>query len=65
MKEGWQEFRFRSWVVAVVGQYFVVNAAFQGSITVLGPATADATFGRAAWGLALAALSIGLLLGGH
>jgi MFS family permease len=64
LREGWQEFRSRRWVVAVVAQYFVVNACLQGAIIVLGPAVADATFGRVGWGLALAALNLGLLVGG-
>ena len=64
LRAGWGEFRSRQWVVVVVAQYCVVNACLQGSMVVLGPVVADATFGRAQWGLALAALNGGLLLGG-
>jgi len=64
LRDGWSEFRSRQWVLVVVAQYCVVNACFEGSLIVLGPAVADNSFGRAGWGMALAALSVGLLLGG-
>jgi len=64
LREGWGEFRSRQWVWIVVCQFAVVNAAFTGAITVLGPVVADATVGRAAWGLVLAAETLGLLAGG-
>jgi len=41
-----------------------VNAAFTGAIAVLGPIVADATFGRASWGLVLASETVGFVLGG-
>jgi len=40
------------------------NAAFTGAIAVLGPIVADATFGRASWGLVLASETVGFVLGG-
>ena len=64
LREGWTEFCSRRWVVVVVSQYFVVNACFQGSLIVLGPAVADASFGRAGWGMALATFNLGMVLGG-
>lgn len=64
LREGWSEFWSRTWVWAVVLQFMVVNACLAGSIAVLGPAVADETFGRRAWGFALAAETIGLVVGG-
>ena len=63
LREGWQEFTRRSWVWVVVAQFAVLNAAFVGATTVLGPVVADASFGRAAWGLVVAAQTVGLVLG--
>jgi len=64
LREGWQEFSGRTWVWVVVAQFALVNAAFVGAIAVLGPLVADATFGRASWGLIVAAETVGLALGG-
>jgi MFS family permease len=63
LREGWHEFTRRSWVWIVVAQFAVLNAAFVGATTVLGPVVADASFGRAAWGLVIAAQTVGLALG--
>jgi MFS family permease len=63
LRAGWSEFVARSWVWVVVLQFGVVNAAFVGSVTVLGPAVADTTIGRAGWGLVLAVQSAGLVAG--
>jgi MFS family permease len=62
--EGWREFTARRWVWVVVLQFMVVNAAWSGSITVLGPGIADATFGRGVWGLVLAAEMAGAVVAG-
>ncbi|MGY4858804.1 MFS transporter [Cryobacterium sp. AP23] len=64
LREGWREFASRTWVWVVVAQFALVNAAFVGAIAVLGPLVADATFGRASWGLIIAAETVGLALGG-
>lgn len=64
LREGWHEFTSRTWVWIVVTQFFVVNAVMAGGIYVLGPTIADDTFGRTAWGFALAAQMIGALVGG-
>ncbi|GAB1512429.1 MFS transporter [Actinophytocola sp. KF-1] len=64
LREGWSEFASRSWVWVVVLQFMVVNAAMVGGMQVLGPSVADATFGRAAWGVALACQTAGALVGG-
>lgn len=63
LKEGWKEFASRSWVWSIVVQFTIINAAFSGVVMVLGPAIADATFGRANWGIIVAAESVGLIVG--
>ncbi|WP_017592573.1 MFS transporter [Nocardiopsis potens] len=64
LAEGWAEFTRRRWVWLVVVQFMVVNAAMSATVSVLGPAIADASFGRTAWGLLLTVNSLGMLLGG-
>jgi predicted MFS family arabinose efflux permease len=64
LRDGWREFSRRRWVWIVVAQFSVVNAAFIGATTVLGPLVADRSFGRTAWGVVVAAESVGLVLGG-
>lgn len=64
LRDGWTEFASRRWVWVVVLQFCVVNAAWVGGSAVLGPAVADDTIGRASWGLSLAALPVGLVVGG-
>lgn len=63
LREGWREFAARRWVWIVVLQFAVLNAAFVGATTVLGPLVADESFGRGAWGLIVAAQTAGLALG--
>ncbi|MFD1715513.1 MFS transporter [Amnibacterium flavum] len=63
LREGWREFSSRRWVWIVVAQFSVLNAAFVGATTVLGPVVADESFGRSAWGLVVAAQTVGLALG--
>ncbi|MFB7615821.1 MFS transporter [Kitasatospora sp. NPDC056181] len=64
LKEGWREFTARTWVVAVVLQFTVVNAVVAGGIQVLGLGVADDTFGRGLWGAVLAAQMAGAVAGG-
>lgn len=64
LREGWSEFVSRRWVWVVVLQFMIVNAAMVGGQQVLGPAIADDTFGRAAWGVALACQTAGAVAGG-
>ncbi|HEX2130388.1 MAG TPA: MFS transporter [Actinophytocola sp.] len=64
LREGWAEFVRRPWVWIVVLQFMVVNAVVSGGQHVLGPAIADDTFGRTAWGVALAAQTAGAVVGG-
>lgn len=61
---GWREFTARRWVWLVVLQFMVVNAVIAGAWSVLGPAVADDTMGRAAWGFVLAAQTAGAFAGG-
>lgn len=63
LREGWREFATRRWVWIVVLQFAVLNAAFVGATTVLGPLVADESFGRGAWGVVVAAQTAGLALG--
>ncbi len=65
LTDGWREFRSRTWLWAIVVQFGLVNAAFVGAQSVLGPAVAKESLGGAAgWGLILTCESAGLLLGG-
>ncbi len=64
LRDGWDEFRSRRWVWVVVCQFALVNAALAGALSVLGPVVADASFGRAGWGLVLASQGLGLVVGG-
>ncbi|MCU1472481.1 MFS transporter [Amnibacterium sp.] len=61
---GWQAFRTRRWLWSVVVAFTVANAAYAGAVTVLGPVYADRVLGRTVWGLALAAITAGFVLGG-
>jgi MFS family permease len=64
LKEGWREFSSRTWLWVIVLQFSIVNACESGSINVLGPVQADAHFGRVWWGVILAFLATGLIVGG-
>ena len=62
---GWREFVARPWLWGIVLQFSVVNSAENGTAAVLGPVVAKEHLGGpAAWGVALAADSIGLIAGG-
>lgn len=63
LREGWTEFASRSWLWVVVLGFMFINAVFAGAILVLGPAVADESIGRGAWGLVLAAQTAGMALG--
>jgi MFS family permease len=64
LRTGWSEFRSRTWLWVVVAGFSLLNAAWTGGLYVLGPAVADQTIGRPAWGLVLAAETAGMILGG-
>ncbi|AVT33363.1 MFS transporter [Plantactinospora sp. BC1] len=63
LREGWTEFVARSWVWVVVLGFLLINFAYASSVNVLGPAVADETIGRPAWGLVLAAQTAGMVAG--
>lgn len=65
LKEGWEEFTSKAWVWAIVIQFTIINAAFGGIMMVLGPVIADSSFGRASWGIMIAAQSVGLMTGSY
>lgn len=62
LREGWSAFRSRTWVWTTVAGFLVINAAFSGALTVLGPAVADRSIGRARWGWVLASEAVGVLV---
>jgi predicted MFS family arabinose efflux permease len=65
LREGWSEFRSRTWLWAIVAQFCVIMMAWYGSFQVLGPVVAKQHLGGpAAWGAITAAESIGLIGGG-
>jgi hypothetical protein len=64
LRDGWQEFRSRTWLVATTVQFCLFNALVWAPYLVLGPVVADRRLGGAgAWGLVLAANSAGSILG--
>jgi MFS family permease len=64
LRTGWAEFSSRTWLWVVVLVFAFVNMAHSASMQTLGPVVADDTIGRAAWGLVLAAMAVGMLVGG-
>ncbi|MEJ2856787.1 MULTISPECIES: MFS transporter [unclassified Saccharothrix] len=64
LADGWREFTEHTWVWVVVLQFMVVNAVLAGGLFVLGPAVADHSIGRMAWGFVIAAQTAGALVGG-
>jgi MFS family permease len=62
---GWREFISRSWVIAMVISFALINMAFESMLSVLGPLNfSDPVTGPRQWSYNLAGLSIGTLLGG-
>ncbi len=65
LRDGWSEFRSRTWLWVIVAQYAIVMMAWYGGFMVLGPAVARTHLGGpAAWGAITAAESTGLIVGG-
>ncbi|MFI9274583.1 MFS transporter [Kitasatospora sp. NPDC052896] len=65
LRDGWREFASRRWLWTVVVQYGVVNTCLIAAESVLGPIVADQRLGGARpWGLANAAMGVGLVLSG-
>ncbi|QKE83838.1 MFS transporter [Arthrobacter sp. NEB 688] len=63
LREGWRLFRRTTWLWVVVAAFGVLNAIGGGAWLTLGPALAEDTIGRQAWGWALSAEAAGALLG--
>lgn len=62
---GWKEFISRSWVIAMVFAFALINMAFESMLSVLGPLNfSDPKTGPREWSYNLAALSLGMLIGG-
>jgi MFS family permease len=62
---GWREFISRSWVIAMVISFALINMAFESMLSVLGPLNfSDPISGPRQWSYNLAGLSVGMLLGG-
>lgn len=62
---GWKEFISRSWVIAMVFSFALINMAFESMLSVLGPLNfSDPSMGPREWSYNLAGLSVGMLLGG-
>jgi MFS family permease len=65
LREGWDEFRSRTWLWVIVVQFAFVNACSIGAFTILGAFVADTSLGGpVAWGVILAANGAGLVVGG-
>lgn len=64
LRGGWTAFTAQTWVWVVVAAFGVINACITGGVQVLGPAVADHTIGRPAWGVVLAAETLGMVAGG-
>ena len=62
---GWREFISRSWVIAMVFAFSLINMAFVSMLSVLGPLNfSDPVTGPKQWSYNLAALTTGMLIGG-
>lgn len=65
LRDGWTEFRSRTWLWVIVLQFCVVMAAWYAGFQVLGPVAARQHLGgAAAWGAITAAESLGFVAGG-
>ncbi len=63
--DGWREFRSRTWIWVVVLGFAFANAAESAGLSILGPVVAKESLGGASvWGLVLASVGLGLVLGG-
>ena len=65
LKDGWFEFKSRSWVVAIVIAFIGINACFEALVQVLGPlAFNENSDGPRNWSFNLAGLTLGMICGG-
>jgi MFS family permease len=62
LREGWDLFRGTTWLWVVVLAFALLNMIHAGAWNTLGPALAQETIGKQAWGYVLSAESVGLLL---
>lgn len=64
LAEGWREFSSRTWIWIVVLGFAFANAAESAAVNILGPIVAKESFGGAkVWGLVLASVGAGLVIG--
>lgn len=63
LREGWDEFRSRTWVWVVVLAFFFINGVWVGGFHLLGVVIAEDTMGPGGWGLVLAAEGVGGIVG--
>ncbi len=64
LRDGWQEFRSRTWIWVVVLGFAFANAAEAAAFNILGPIVAERSLGGASvWGLVLAGVGVGLVVG--
>jgi len=61
VREGWSAFTAHQWLWVVVLAFMALMISFVATVTVLGPAVADQTIGRAQWGWVLGAEAVGML----
>lgn len=61
LREGWAAFTAHQWLWVVVLAFMALMISFVATLTVLGPAVADQTVGRARWGWVLGAEAVGTL----
>ena len=65
LREGWQEFISRKWVVVVVIVFSFINLAYEATLGVLGPiATKEHNGGPKEWSWVIAAITLGMIVGG-
>lgn len=65
LRDGWGEFRSRTWLWTIALQFAFVNVAVAGTLFVLVPLRARQSYGGAgAYGLLIAIFSVGALCGG-
>ncbi|WP_406464767.1 MFS transporter [Streptomyces sp. NBC_01622] len=62
LREGWTEFRSRTWVWTIVASFGVANYIQVGIWTVLGPLIAKERIGETSWGMVLSVRAVGILL---
>jgi MFS family permease len=62
VREGWTEFRSRTWVWVIVASFGVANCIQVGAWTVLGPLIAKQHIGEASWGGVLSIRAVGVLV---